>query len=56
MTVEDRQKLANKINAGSLPFKLVTDNYSTISPTMGQNALNVTVMAGISHSYLFACL
>ncbi|HEX3026670.1 MAG TPA: protein translocase subunit SecD [Clostridia bacterium] len=38
--------LANKINAGALPFKLETDNFSTISPTLGSNALNVMLLAG----------
>lgn len=47
MTVEETTKLANQINAGSLPFKLVTDTYSTITPTLGKNALKVTVMAGL---------
>lgn len=37
--------LADKINAGSLPFSLKVETYSTISPTLGENALNVMVLA-----------
>ncbi len=55
MTSDYATDLATKINAGSLPFKLVTENYSTISPTLGQNALNVTVMAGIL-AFILICL
>lgn len=38
--------LANKINAGALPFALVTENYSTISPTLGTGAKDAMVLAG----------
>lgn len=55
MTAAAAQKLANQINAGALPFKLVTDNYSTISAQMGANALNVTVMAGFV-AFILICL
>ena len=47
--------IATKINAGALPFRLVTDNYSAISPTMGQNALTVTVFAGLL-AFILICL
>ncbi len=40
-------ELANKINGGALPFKLVTENYSSISPTLGLNAKNSMVLAGL---------
>lgn len=43
---EEAVSLANKINAGALPFSMQTSNYSTISPTLGQGALNVMVKAG----------
>ncbi|MBR6790635.1 MAG: SecD/SecF family protein translocase subunit [Oscillospiraceae bacterium] len=43
---EEAISLANKINSGALPFKLVTENYSTIDPTMGLGARDVMVMAG----------
>ena len=39
--------LASKINAGALPFKLTTTNFSTISPTLGESSLNAMTMAGI---------
>ncbi len=40
--------LANKINAGSLPFALTVDDskLQIISPTLGSNALNVMLVAG----------
>lgn len=43
---EEAISLANKINSGALPFKLVTENYSTIDPTMGLGARDVMVTAG----------
>jgi protein-export membrane protein, SecD/SecF family len=55
LTKEYCADIASKINAGALPFKLVTDNYSAISPTMGQNALYVTVLAGLI-AFILICL
>lgn len=48
MTSEEATKLANKINAGALPFALTVDEskLQIISPTLGSNALNVMVIAG----------
>ncbi len=43
----EAQTRANQINSGALPFALITENYSTISPELGSNALNVMVLAGI---------
>lgn len=43
----DASTLANKINAGALPFKLTTTNFSTISPTLGKTSLNAMLIAGI---------
>lgn len=45
---ESAKDLANKINAGSLPFALTVDNskLQVISPTLGSNALSVMVIAG----------
>ncbi|MBQ6815785.1 MAG: SecD/SecF family protein translocase subunit [Clostridia bacterium] len=45
---ESAKDLANKINAGSLPFALTVDNskLQIISPTLGSNALNVMLIAG----------
>ena len=40
------KELADKINAGALPFALVTDSYSTISPTLGQGAKDAMLFAG----------
>lgn len=46
-SVEAAQDLANKINAGALPVKLVSRTNNTISPTLGKDALNVMSLAGI---------
>lgn len=45
-TYEDAKDLADKINSGALPFSLTTTSFKTISPTMGQGALNAMVLAG----------
>ncbi|MBO6148438.1 MAG: protein translocase subunit SecD [Lachnospiraceae bacterium] len=47
--------LANKINAGALPFALETRSFSTISPSLGQNALRVMIDAGII-AFALVCL
>ncbi len=47
--------LASKINSGALPFSLESKNYSTISPSMGNGALDVMVKAGI-WAFLLICL
>ncbi len=39
--------LANKINAGALPFKLMVESYGTISPSLGNNALQAMGIAAI---------
>ena len=39
--------LADKINAGALPFKLVTIDYSSVDPTLGSDALAAMLLAGI---------
>lgn len=46
-SLEEASNLAEKINAGALPFSLSTTNFSTISPTLGNNALNIMVIAGL---------
>ena len=45
---EDAKSLADKINAGSLPFALTVDDskLQVISPTLGSDALRVMVIAG----------
>lgn len=55
MSIDEAKTLAAKINAGSLPFKLVTNNYSTISATLGRNALNVMLFAGLI-AFIIVCL
>ena len=46
-TFQEAQQLAAKINSGALPFSLETTNFKTISPSLGNNALNVMVVAGL---------
>ncbi len=48
-TYEECSALANKINSGSLPFKLTVDDskLQVISATLGQEALNTMLIAGI---------
>lgn len=54
---EEAKALADKINAGSLPFALTVDNskLQIISPTLGSDALNVMVIAG-SIAFALVCL
>ncbi len=54
-SMEEARTLANQINAGALPFALITDNYNTISPNLGSNALGVMVWAGIV-AFALICL
>lgn len=46
-TWESAKALADKINAGSLPFKLETKSTDIISPTLGEGAKKAMVIAGI---------
>lgn len=46
-TVAEASDLANKINAGALPFKLETINYGSISPTLGASALQAMGIAAV---------
>lgn len=48
MTSDQAIDLANKINAGALPFALTVDDskLQVISPSLGSNALKVMVIAG----------
>lgn len=46
-TYDSAKALADKINAGSLPFKLVASSTNTISPTLGDGAKNAMVFAGL---------
>lgn len=51
---EEAEALANKINAGALPFKLQTETYSTITPTLGTGARDAMVLSGII-SFILVC-
>lgn len=51
----EAKSLAEKINAGALPFSLATSNFSTISPALGNNALTIMVYAGI-FSFFIICV
>ncbi len=44
---EEAKALSDKINAGALPFSMTTKNNSIITPTLGSEALNIMVEAGI---------
>lgn len=46
-TAAEASELANKINAGALPFKLTTTSLNTINPTLGKASLNAMMIAGI---------
>ena len=45
---EEAKTLSDKINAGALPFSLSTTSFHTISPTLGQHALEVMIGAGLA--------
>ncbi len=46
-TASEATALANKINAGALPFELEVDSYGSINPTLGEYALYAMAFAGI---------
>ncbi len=56
-TAESAEELADQINSGKLPFRLSVDNskLQVVSPTLGNNALNVMVIAG-SIAFGIVCL
>ena len=56
-SAEAAKELADKINAGSLPFALTVDDskLQVISPTLGADALNVMLIAG-SIAFGVVCL
>ncbi|MDR0671921.1 MAG: protein translocase subunit SecD [Oscillospiraceae bacterium] len=54
-TSADAKRLADQINSGALPFGMTTNNYSAISPTLGANALDVMVLAGLI-AFILICL
>ncbi|MDR0822083.1 MAG: MMPL family transporter [Oscillospiraceae bacterium] len=47
-TREEVIALADKINGGALPYKLVTDSFSTISPTLGEGAKEAMGIAAVA--------
>ncbi len=46
-TYETAKELADRINSGALPFSLETTSFKTISPTMGEGALDAMILAGL---------
>ena len=52
---ESATALANKINGGALPFKLITANFSTLSPTLGEGARDAMALAGLI-GFAFICI
>ncbi len=55
-TAEEATSLANRINAGALPFALDVTSHSTISPTLGSNALlamGISALAALAFIFLF---
>lgn len=58
-TAESATDLANKINAGALPFSLTIESYGTISPSLGTYALEAMGYASIAalcFIFLFMCI
>ena len=55
-TAQEATDLANKINAGALPFKLETASFGTISPTLGSSSLMAMAYAGVAAIILIAIL
>lgn len=46
-TAEEATALAEKINAGALPFKLKTSSYGSVSASLGENSLTAMAYAGV---------
>lgn len=44
---DSAKELADKINSGSLPFKLETSSFKTISPTLGSGALKAMLISAL---------
>lgn len=51
---EEAANLANLINAGALPFSIDVASYGTVTPTMGEQALDLMILAGIIAFVLIA--
>ncbi len=54
-TAESVSELADTINAGALPFELKSQDYNTISPTLGEGALDITIKAALL-GFILVCL
>lgn len=54
-SAEAASALADKINAGALPVKLVSRTNNSISPSLGKDALNVMSLAGMV-AFALICL
>lgn len=54
-TYEEAKALADKINAGSLPFKLETTSTNIISATLGSGARDAMLIAGVI-AFVCVCL
>ena len=54
-TIEEAIALAEKINAGALPFALESISSNSISPTLGRGAMQVMLTAGLV-AFLLICL
>ncbi len=55
-TSESATTLAAQIQAGALPFALETSNFNSLAPTLGSQALNAMLMAGIIAFIVIAVL
>jgi len=54
-TAKEAGDLADTINAGSLPFRMVSKDLNSITPLLGEGALRVTINAGIV-AFILICL
>ena len=54
-SLKEAKALAEKINAGSLPFAMEANDAQIISPTLGRNALKVMEEAGLL-AFLLVCI
>lgn len=55
-TSEEATQLATQIQAGALPFALETSNFNSLAPTLGSQALDAMMMAGIIAFIVIAIL
>lgn len=52
---EEAKTLSDQINSGALPFSLATTSFSTISPSLGNNALQLMIYAGLA-AFVLVCI